>query len=422
MENQIHQEFQRLKIELDKLSSYSRSIERAEENVKETSELIEKVGEKYENLVDLIWREFNEELDSLKDLKSQIQSESKRIEQALNKLQQEGLSSNSRPESQASTELLKRLGDRVKALETRTQGQFDTLGTHMNRFAQLHQTLESNLSRKIDYQLGQLNNRITQLDIQIQDRLKESLSESLAHIHNSPEPQTGNPINNGLGKHLKDQLESIQQQMTHSDVQLKDLIQGSLEESLSNWLKEHESKINADENTLPENDSQLSEQFNQFKEKLEETDLSIRNIVRGLNVNIENVIKDNQQQISESTTKLIKSDLQTQFQQVENKLSQSGANVKELLENLQESFHSVMEDNESKSKLFQELAKSLKKDNNGESLETIKKVTRNQFQKLLDHENDMKKQKQLLGIVTVISLLNLALIVIMIITFYKMSI
>jgi len=422
MENQIHQEFQRLKTELDKLSSYSRSLERAEENVQETGELIQKVGEKYENLVDLIWREFNEELDSLKDLKSQIQSESTRIEQALFRFQQEGFAAQSTgKDAEVSAELLSSFNERLKALESRMQKQFDTLGTHLNRFAQLHQNIESNLSRKIDYQLGQLTNRITQLDVQIQNKLKQSLQESLSDIKFPTDLKTSNPINNGLGKHLKDQLDSIHQKMNHADVQLKELIQGSLEESLSSWMQENQSRLNVADSPISIPDTQLAEQIKEVSKKLEESDISIRNIIRGLNVSLEEALKQNQQHITTSMSSQIKGDLLDRFQQVDQKISQTNTSVQQLLENFQDNIQAVISDSEAKSQLFQDVAKSLKKENNEESLETIKKVTRNQFQKLLDHENDMKKQKQLLGIVTVISLLNLILIVIMIITFSQMA-
>jgi len=419
MENQIHQEFQRLRIELDKISSYSHTLEKAEENIQETTQLIQHVGEKYENLVDLIWREFNEEIDSLKELKNQIHRESSRVEETLQKLQQEGISIQQMPEAKLPKNLLQTFGERLQLLESRIQGQYDTLLQHVTRFTQVNQNLEGNLGKKIDIQINQLTNRLSQLDSQLQQTLKESLNDALTRKLLAKDPANTNPLNNGLGQHLKDQLESIQQKIHHTDVQLKDLIKGSLEESLSSLMEQYNTSTLTDE--VPEKTSIFQSQITDLSKKIEESDRALRNIVRGMNVQMEELIGSSQSQLSTSLVTEMEEKLTPKLEAFEGRLSQSQSYAKELFDNLSRSFDSITKDSEDKLKLFQQVSNTLKPKDGEDTLESIKKVTRNQFQKLLDYENDMKKQKQLLGIVTVISLLNLVMIIIMIITFTQVS-
>ncbi|MEM6632395.1 MAG: hypothetical protein AAF694_22170 [Bacteroidota bacterium] len=461
MEKQIHQEFQRLKEELDKISSYANMMHRAEENVHQTTQLINQVSEKYESLVDLIWHEFNAELEALNILKENVLAETAKLKAEGDKPTVAALDPETR--SAVALEVFERVNERFESLDEKLKTDQASLSEHVGQLGDAYKDLETRLQEKIDGQFQSLSDKVDQFGeeikvglIQVMDDLTEKEESAVAV------PDLSNhPLNNGLGDDLKNRLQEIQEKINHSDSHLEQLIKGSLASSFSHFIDETKTalapatpeieltevntpdpevmnrlvavdqKLDSSDTLLQavlEKLSQSDVNLQEVKEQLanKETDTSFMSAIASLKLALEdikegNALSDTQPDLTALTESLqdqLRNNLDTQFSRVDHKLVETKEEMSQTVGNLSESVRSLMADFSGRSDKLQKAIVSLETSGGNEGLETLKKVSRNQLQKLLDHETDLKKQKQLLGIITVISLVNLLLIIFLIVSMY----
>ena len=460
MEKQIHQEFQRLKEELDKISSYANMMSRAEENVQQTTRLINQVSEKYESLVDLIWHEFNAEIEALNILKENVLAETAKLKAEGDKPTMAMLDTDTR--SAVALEVFEKVNSRLESLDEQLKSDQQALSEHVGQLGEAYQGLEARLQEKIDGQFQALSEKVDLFGeeikvglIQVMDDLPDKEASQVAVPDLS-----SHPLNNGLGDDLKSRLQEIQEKIDHSDSQLEQLIKGSLASSFSHFLDEtktalapttseveleaetasnHElmehlatvnQKLETSDSVLQAVLEKLSESdlnFQEVKEQLANKDTSFLSAIASLKLSLEEIKEgkpdtENEFDLTKLTESLqdgLRTNLDSRFTQVDHKLVQTQEQVSQTVDNLKDSVRSLMADFSGRSDKLQTAIATLDSGGDNDSIETLKKVSRNQLQKLLDHETDLKKQKQLLGIITVISLVNLFLIIFLIVSMYQ---
>ena len=478
MEKQIHLEFQRLKEELDKIASYSHMMHRAEENVHKTTQLINQVGEKYESLVDLIWHEFNAELESLNLLKENITAEVARLQVGTDTPVVASLDSDS--SSTLVSEVLEALHAKFEGLDEKLKSQYQTLEGYVSQIGVEHQQLEQRLQEKIDTQLESLSTKINSIGEDIKGGLLEvidDLPHKTAAEVSLPDFKE-HPLQNGLGEDLKNQIEQLKAQINQSDTHLESIIKGSLESSFSSFIHETQAILQPLETEIEaerprEREIELMEFLGLVQQRLANSEnalnllldringsddlgqsildrLSISDeTLQGLKESFEGKEGSSSQElisIRESLDKLIQekgseessidleqltqnfqnrlnlhldTKLDSKFSQVDSKLNQTEEQLSQTVSGINQSVQSTLQEISTQSNAIQKTLGNLEGRSGNEGLETLKKVSRNQLQKLLDNETDLKKQRQLLGIVTVISILNLLLIILVIFSLYQ---
>lgn len=478
MEKQIHLEFQRLKEELDKIASYSHMMHRAEENVHKTTQLINEVGEKYESLVDLIWHEFNAELESLTVLKENITQEVTRLQTGTDTPVVASLDTDT--SSALVSDVIEAVQTKIEGLDEQLKSQYQTLEGYVSQLGTEHQQLEQRLQEKIDTQLDALSAKVNSIGEDIKSGLLQvidDLPHKTAAQVQIPDFKE-HPLQNGLGEDLKNQLEQLKAQINQSDTHLESIIKGSLESSFSSFIHETQAILQPSETVVEEEEPHPREA--ELIQTLEVVQQRLANSENALNLLLDRIngsddlgqsildrlsLSDETLQalkvswegkessanqeltsIRETLNKLIQEDdsedapidleqitqnfqnrlnlhldtkLDSKFSQVDSKLSRTEEQLSQTVSGINQTVQSTLQEISTQSDAIQKTLGTLEGRSGNEGLETLKKVSRNQLQKLLDNETDLKKQRQLLGIVTVISILNLLLIILVIFSLYQ---
>lgn len=457
---QLHQEFQRLRSQLEKLASYSNMLQQADENVQETTRLVQNVNEKYENLVDLIWREFNEELNALKTLRENLKQETQQLDQSLAAFQQqtektqevqegllqtltaekiyapvmEGLQRMEAGLSEKNQQIgqhLEGLGDHQRQLEIRLQ---ESLGRQLEAWQEKHgqrdQHLESQiglqiqllqeqtaqfqdqLTRHLVKELEKIRQQTRQVDEHVQQVIKHSVNESFSQVSEVLEKHKP-ALSNGIGKNISEQLAQLQYRIGQSDTQLPDLIRQSLAQSMAEWRPSGQ----------PVGEEALVQRLAEQLEPLMKGYFArVHQQISRMEASIE-PIKEHMAALQAHPTSgtapspgSLSGELSSYFEQVQQKIGESNLAVRGFVKSFNDSFTDLIVENKNKLNKIQELL-SRGGGNGGsvdeESLDTIKKVTRNQFQKLLDNEKEIRKTNRLVTISLVVSGVSIVLLILM---------
>ena len=478
MEKQIHLEFQRLKEELDKIASYSHMMHRAEENVQKTTQLINEVGEKYESLVDLIWHEFNAELESLNVLKENIAQEVARLHSGTDGPVVASLDSES--SSTLVSDVLEAVQTKFEGLDERLKSQYQTLEGYVSQLGSEHHQLEQRLQEKIDTQLDALSTKVNSIGEDIKGGLLQVIDDlpHKAAAQVSLPDFKEHPLQNGLGEDLKNQIEQLKDQINQSDTHLESIIKGSLESSFSSFIHETQAILQpsgtvSEEEVANQREIELIESLGIVQQRLVNSENALNLLLdringsddlgqsildrlslsdeslQALKESLEGKESSSKQELNsirESLDKLIQemgseespvdldqitknfqnrlnlhldTKLDSKFSLVDNKLNQTEEQLSDKVSGITQSVQSTLQEISTQSHAIQKTLGELEGRSGNEGLETLKKVSRNQLQKLLDNETDLRKQRQLLGIVTVISILNLLLIILVIFSLYQ---
>ena len=518
-EKQVHLEFQRLKEELDKIASYSQMMHLAEENVQKTTQLINEVGEKYESLVDLIWHEFNAELESLSILKESIQMELAQLHSNPDNPILASLDVDTK--TGLVQDVLGAVTLRFEDLDEKLKSQYQTIETYVGQLGDEHKQLEERLQEKIDGQLGALSGKIHEIGEEIQEGLLKAMgdmSQKTAHTVGFPDFKD-HPLNNGIGEDLKSQIQQLKEQIDNSDSQLENMIRGSLETTFSSFLIENQSILNSPsigvgDKGRSKSGADLSQYMSLFQQKLDYSESALVTLLERINGSddlgnsilerlsrSDDVLRDLKDAHRESEVSLIQmlnklqnsvegigryspkredsgdlrrimnnlqdrlnGQIDSKFSQVDHKLSDTQESISNTLDDklkltqdqfsdaidnklqetqeqlssainsklketreelsqtvsgINQTVQSALKDFSTQSSDLSKSLASLEENSKRGGIETLKKVSRNQLQKLLDNETDLRKQRQLLGIVTVISILNFLLILLVIFSLYQ---
>ena len=410
---QMHQEFQRLKSELDKLTSYSGLLKEADENVQETTSLIKNVNNKYETLVDLIWREFNEEIDSLKSLKEQITNEAKHVSETLKSIQLQSIETRQTGQLLAqelrAEKIFSPILHKLSKLENHIDKRTNILEDHFEHVKNANKQLETNITRNLTNQLRELQVKAFRFDDNIQNVIKTSLEENLSKVTKTGE--SSQPVlSNGVGKNIKEQLEQINSRIGRSDNTLKDIIKQSLSESAGHTAGiDHDILAKAISHNLSKH---IDSHFKKLQQKLDDSSKSIAKLSSApLPVEGASSVEPD---AARPGLDALQKNLEEKFDKIQQKLGESGLAIKGFAKNVNDSVAEMVIENKNSVEKINKAVSNMKGGGfDNESVDTIKKVTRNQFQKLLDHERDMKKLSRLIGIGLVIGGLSILLLILL---------
>lgn len=404
METKSLNEFQRLKSELDKLSSYSTLLAQSQSNIQQTAQLIQNVGEKYDRIVDQIGISLQAELESLRGLRDEVVQVSEKLEQIPARW-----SENQPTNGAAPTELIHELNKQLVALTNRIQVKQDDILTNVQGVVQSNQGLEERIISRFTTHFNELRQALNQ---QLESELREVSDRLQLHAQTAPTTISMGDANKRLAQ-ADIQLiwtgfqRIVQDQLVKLETRLAG-VESFVSESLRTGLSEFSNKqpqINVPSFAT----DKLEQQVERLGQKLSETDLFLQSAFRKVGMVVEDVVINSQKNLSETTGKLLQAKIDPYLNAIVEKMKESDLALQSFINELRETNTGIVAGAQQRMDTLGEVINRFKVDTRDDSIESIKQISKNQTRLLLDQEKELKRQRYLIILLTLVSLGLLAL-------------